>query len=163
MKVQEIMTPKVRTCAPSASLAEAAQLLWEGDCGILPVVEDGRLTGVITDRDVCIALGTRAHLAGEVTVGELARTDVVTCAPEASLESVMGKMREARVRRLPVVEGGAVVGIISLNDLILAAQHRYGPVDYELLLSTLRAVSEHPGHTVETAPLQKTAQVVAVA
>ena len=59
MKVKDIMTTDVRTCTPAASVADAAHLMWDGDCGILPVVEDGRLAGVVTDRDLFIALATR--------------------------------------------------------------------------------------------------------
>ena len=64
MKVRDLMTSRVRTCRPSTSLADVVSEMWEGDCGVLPVVNDeGRVIGMITDRDICIALATRDRFA----------------------------------------------------------------------------------------------------
>ena len=63
MKVRDIMTTEVRSCGPHTNLCEAAALMLDGDCGILPVLDDGRLVGVVTDRDLFISLGTRNRLA----------------------------------------------------------------------------------------------------
>ena len=78
MKITDIMTREPATCSPSTNLAAAAKLMLDADCGILPVVDDeGKLVGVVTDRDMYIALATRNKLASQVTVGDVARTQVL--------------------------------------------------------------------------------------
>jgi CBS domain-containing protein len=125
MKVKELMTPQPRVCTPTTTVAAAAQAMWEGDCGILPVVDDGALAGVVTDRDMYIALATRNKLPSDLTVGEVATKLVITAAPEDEISDVLNRMKRALVRRLPVVApGGAVVGIISLDDIVRAANRR---------------------------------------
>ena len=74
MKVREMMTSDVKTCRPETNLAEAVKDMWEGDCGALPVVSDeGRVIGMITDRDICIALATRGRSADRIAVREVAQ------------------------------------------------------------------------------------------
>jgi CBS domain-containing protein len=117
------MTPQPRTCTRETNLAEAAALMLDADCGILPVVDaDGKLVGVVTDRDMYIALATRNRLASQLTVGEVARTHVFTCGPDDDVQIALATMKEHHVRRLPV-EGfaGTVAGIVSMNDILLAA------------------------------------------
>lgn len=104
MKVTEIMTAAPRTCTPDTTLAAAANLMWEGDCGILPVVDDGELVGVVTDRDMYIALATRNARASQVRVGAVATKTVSACQPEDEVEAALATMKRARVRRLPVVD-----------------------------------------------------------
>jgi CBS domain-containing protein len=146
MKVKDVMTTDVRTCTPDTTVAEAAHLMWEGDCGILPVVDEGALVGVVTDRDMYIALATQNARASHVRVGAIARTSVVTCVPEDDIENALTRMKEARVRRLPVVGfGSTLVGILSMNDIILAVDERKG-VRMDDLLDTLQAICgrHHP-------------------
>ena len=122
MKVKDIMTTDARTCSPTTSLAATAELMLDGDCGILPVVDEGKLVGVVTDRDMYIALATRNTLASQLTVGEVARKQVMTCGPDDDVHDALATMREHRVRRLPVEGfGGAVLGVVSMNDILLAA------------------------------------------
>jgi len=143
MKVKELMTAMPRTCAPETTLAAAANLMWEGDCGILPIVENGTLVGVVTDRDMYIALATRNQLASHVTVGEVARKTVVTCEPEDDVRKALTTMKQARVRRLPVVGfGGVVHGIISLNDVVLAAGSAKS-VRNDEIVDVLRTICAH--------------------
>ena len=68
MKIKDIMTTEVRTCTPDTNLAAAAALMLDGDCGILPVVDQGKLVGIVTDRDMYIALATRNRLASQLIV-----------------------------------------------------------------------------------------------
>ena len=122
MKVKDIMTVGSRTCTPDTTLAAAATLMWEGDCGVLPVLDDGELVGIVTDRDMFIALGTRNARAAHVRVGAVATHAVSTCGPDDEVASALATMKQARVRRLPVVDaGGKLLGIISINDIALAA------------------------------------------
>jgi CBS domain-containing protein len=122
MKVKEIMTKEPRTCTPDTTVAAAANLLLEGDCGILPVVDDGELVGVVTDRDMYIALATRNARAAELRVGAVATKTLAMCAPEDDVHAALATMKQARVRRLPVVGfANTILGILSMNDILLAA------------------------------------------
>jgi CBS domain-containing protein len=144
MKITDIMTREPAICSPITNLAEAARLMLDADCGILPVVDGaGKLVGVVTDRDMYIALATRNKLASQVTVGEVARSQVFTCRPDDDVESALQTMRQHHVRRLPVEGfGGTVAGIVSMNDVVLAAGARQ-PVRNEAILETLQAICAH--------------------
>jgi CBS domain-containing protein len=144
MKVREIMTKEPVSCGPETNLAAATELMWNHDCGVLPVIHDGRLAGIVTDRDICIALGTRNRPAAELAVHEVATQGVETCYPGDNVSAVMTKMRRAKVRRMPVVSAeGELEGIVALNDLILAANRNRSGISYEDVVSTMKAVSEH--------------------
>jgi CBS domain-containing protein len=142
MQVKDIMTPQPRTASPGTTLAEAAQLLWNADCGVLPVIDGNKVVGVVTDRDMYIALGTRNKPASQITVGEVATGTVWTCAPTDDVHVALTIMQERRVRRLPVVADGSLVGIISLNDLALAAGAGK-PVRNEEIVDTFKSVCAH--------------------
>ena len=143
MYVRDVMTSDPRTCGPETSVAMAAALMLEGDCGILPIVSDGRLVGVVTDRDLFIALATRDRRASELTVGEVARTPVRTCGPDDDVRAALAAITQHRVRRLPVVDtAGAVVGIVSMNDLVLVAGAEKPVRDAEVL-GALQAICAH--------------------
>jgi CBS domain-containing protein len=142
MNVKDIMTPQPRTASPRTTLAEASHQLWKGDCGILPVIEDGKVVGVVTDRDMYIALGTRDQRASQITVGDVAPGTVWTCAPTDDVQAALSTMKERRVRRLPVVADGSLVGIISLNDVALVAGAGK-PVQNEEVVDTFKAICAH--------------------
>jgi CBS domain-containing protein len=143
MKVERIMTPQPVSCSRATNLAEAGALMLEADCGILPVVEDGRLAGVITDRDMCIALATRNRLASELTVGIVMRHQLFTCAPEDDIRAALAVMKQHRVRRLPVAGPGQVLlGIISMNDIVCALGSQDGVANDEVV-ETLQAICSH--------------------
>lgn len=143
MKVKDLMTPAPRTCTAETNLAEAAALMLDADCGILPMVDaHGRLVGIATDRDMYIALATRGKLASELTVGEVARSQVFTCGPDDQVETALATMKQHHVRRLPVEGFGATVaGIISMNDIVGAAGKK-GPASSEIV-ETFQAICAH--------------------
>lgn len=143
MKVKEVMTSGPVVCAPDTSLAVAAKLMLDGDFGILPVVQDGKLCGVVTDRDLFIALGTRNTPAAALAVGAVAGANVWTCGPEDDVHVVLALMKERRIRRVPVVGfGGILVGIVSMNDILLTAGPRK-PVRSDEVVEVLQAVCAH--------------------
>jgi CBS domain-containing protein len=143
MKVKDVMTREVLTCTPETTLAEAAQLMWDGDCGILPVVENGKLVGVVTDRDMYVALATRNVPAARLKVGAVATKTPFTCTPEDDIQTALATMRQARVRRLPVVGfGNTVAGMLSMNDIVLAAGTGKD-VKADDVLTTLQAICVH--------------------
>jgi CBS domain-containing protein len=145
MKVQDVMTTAPETCTATTNLAAAAAHLWRADCGVLPVVDrGGKLAGIITDRDICIALGTRDRLASDVVVGEVMNRDVETCRTEDDVIVALRRMKQRRVRRLPVInDSGAVVGILALNDIVLAIGSAAMALKPTALLQTLKAICAH--------------------
>jgi CBS domain-containing protein len=120
--VQEAMTSNPTAITPDTTVQEAARLMKTEDVGALPIVEDGRLTGVITDRDLAIR-GVAEGRGAETTVRDLASKDIVTIDPQQSLEEAARVMAEHQVRRLPVVEeDGRLVGMLAQAD-VAAAGH----------------------------------------
>ena len=146
MRVQEVMTKTVASCRPDANLSAATALMWEHNCGLLPVVnEPQKLSGVITDRDIAIALGTRDRRASEIRVSEVVYRAAVFCNADDDVRSALRTMAAERVRRLPVINHeGALVGILSLDDVTLRARHHDDtdrpPVSFEDVMNTLRAI-----------------------
>jgi CBS-domain-containing membrane protein len=146
MNVKALMSRPVRTVRPEASLAVAAGMMWEHDCGALPVVDaDSRIVGIVTDRDICIAVGTRHRVAADIEVCEVMSRDVQSCGPEDDIRVALATMREQRVRRVPVVDGDRrVVGIVSLDDAITRADEQPGAViRLEDVIGVLKAVGSY--------------------
>ena len=143
MRVCELMRNQVVFCHPETNLAEATALMWDHDCGALPVVNDGgKVTSVITDRDICVALGTRNKPASEITVRDVSSRVPRTCGPDDDIHTALRTMCDARVRRLPVVDrAGVLEGILCLHDIVLRAQHCDGAkrpgVCFEDVVNTL--------------------------
>lgn len=121
MLVAQLMTRQVVECRPDSTLAQAAQLMWDHDCGCLPVCSvDGshRVVGMITDRDVCMSALVQGRPLPELQVGDAMSRPVIFCRPKDPLSDVETMMRAARIRRLPVVgECEELVGMIALADL----------------------------------------------
>jgi CBS domain-containing protein len=121
MRIQQLMSRTVQSCAPEDSLKEAAQLMWDHDCGCLPVVHHNgaaRIAGVITDRDICMCALFRGRPLRELRVADAMSSRVRTCRSTDRLSEAETIMREARIRRLPVVDDDdALVGMLSLADL----------------------------------------------
>jgi CBS domain-containing protein len=124
MKVKEVMMGTPYTCHKDTNLGEATELMWNGNCGFLPILgDDGKVCGVVTDRDICIALGTRNKLAGEVPVGEVIGSKLHACSPEDEIHVALLTMRDGKVRRLPVIDKeGKAVGVLSMDDILLHAE-----------------------------------------
>lgn len=119
MRIKDIMSKPAVTCRPDHTLNTAARLMWEHDCGVVPVVDDrDTLVGVITDRDVCMAAYTRGSPLGEISVSSAMANKVFACQPTDSLEAAEQLMSAQQIRRLPVVDGNQhPIGLVSLNDI----------------------------------------------
>jgi len=115
------------------------------DCGVLPVLEDsGQLVGMVTDRDLFIALGTQNRPAAELQVGAIMRQEPSLCAPEDDVRNALKTMAQQRVHRLPVVDkSGELKGILSMNDLVLQPQAETNGVFKDDVIRTLKAICEH--------------------
>jgi CBS domain-containing protein len=117
MNVKDVMTRDVTACAPSATVKDAAGLMARDDIGPVPVVEDGRLAGIVTDRDIVIRVVAEGRDPNTTTVGEIATKDIVTVSPDDDLEDALRLLAENQVRRLPAVEGDRLVGIVAQADI----------------------------------------------
>jgi CBS domain-containing protein len=136
MKVEQIMVRNVKTCRQDDMLNSAAQLMWENDCGCVPVVSSdgtGAVVGVVTDRDVCMAAYTQGKRLFEISVTTAMAHKVISCRVSDDLKQVEYSMRESRIRRLPVLDAyGRLQGIISLDDIAREAeQERLGGKEKE--------------------------------
>jgi CBS domain-containing protein len=118
------MTPGVRSVSPSQSLAEAAEVMKGEDVGSVPVVEEGRLAGIVTDRDIVTRAVAERRDPQTVKVEEVASRDLVTVEPEQDLDEALALMARHQVRRLPVVERGQLVGMLAQADVTLEAKEK---------------------------------------
>jgi CBS domain-containing protein len=125
MKVEQLMTKDPRTCTAEDALSEAARIMWEYDCGCVPVVTgegSRRIVAVVTDRDVCMAAYTQGRPLWEIPVRAAMSSEAWTCHPDDALKDAVRTMRHRQVRRLPVVDAqGHLLGLLSLTDVALAA------------------------------------------
>jgi CBS domain-containing protein len=117
MTVKDVMTRDVEACEPNATMRDAAVVMARKDVGPIPIVEDGRLVGIVTDRDIVIRVVAEGRDPEQTTVGEIATTELATVGPDDDLEVAMRLLAEHQVRRLPVVEGDRLVGIVAQADI----------------------------------------------
>lgn len=128
MLVEQLMSRPAVICRTSDSLGRAAQLLWDHDFGALPVVDaDGRLVGMITDRDICMATYIRGQPPTDIAVEQAMARQVYSCAPGDPIGVAEKIMSQFQVRRVPVADASArVVGVVSLTDLAREAEQEGG-------------------------------------
>ena len=147
MRVDALMSTDVATVRPETDLRVAIGQMRSHDCGFLPVVEgDGRVVGVLTDRDVALALGADDVRPSERFVADVMTGDPQTCRVDDPAHLALCRMRDARVRRLPVVnDAGCLSGAVSIDDLVLVAQNvRAGAdrVSFEQAMEAVEALAE---------------------
>jgi CBS-domain-containing membrane protein len=120
MRIQDIMSKPAVFCGQNETLNTAARLMWDHDCGVIPVVkEDGRIAGIVTDRDICMAAYTKGKTLEAIPLREVMSTKVFSCRVGDSLESAERVMSDNQVRRLPVVDvEDRPVGVVSLSDVV---------------------------------------------
>lgn len=146
MKIQQLMTRDVYSVGPGDSAQVAALVMWNHDCGAVPVVDRARaVVGMITDRDICMAALTQGRTLDEIPVSLAMSRAIYTCREDDPVEIAEATMREKQVRRLPIVdELGNLVGILSINDLVRGGHSmasRSRGLRPEALAQTLAAVS----------------------
>jgi CBS domain-containing protein len=149
MKVENIMTADVKFCTETDNLDRAAQLMWESDCGFVPVIAfDGqaKLTGVLTDRDICMAAYTQGKLLSEIPVTSVMGRKIISCKRGDDVRQAEALMKQNQMRRLPVTDDkGVLVGVVSINDLALEAGSKKGVPEMPEteVAETLAAICEH--------------------
>lgn len=122
-KIRDVMTPNPRTVEPSTPIQEAAKLMRDEDVGPIPIVENGTVTGLVTDRDLVVRVIAEGKDPATTRVADIASQDLITIDPEQSLDEALRLMAKHQVRRLPVCEeDGRLVGIVAQADVALAAK-----------------------------------------
>jgi CBS domain-containing protein len=123
MKIERMMTRDVRTCSPGDTLNRAAQIMWESDCGFLPVVDGDQVLGVVTDRDLCMGAYTQGVPLWAAPVSSVMSRQLWTCLPGDDVRDVESLMQDRKIRRVPVVgDSGGLVGVATLGDLARRSQ-----------------------------------------
>lgn len=152
MRIKDIMSHPPVT-APSNSTAEiVARLMWEFDCGVIPIIDDdGRVAGVATDRDICMAAYTQGKPLSAIDITSAMAKSIVSCHMTDEIETAEQLMRDHQIHRLPVLDAeNRLVGIVSMNDLArLAAHAKKSGVDREFV-QTIAAVC-HPRAAIHAA------------
>jgi CBS domain-containing protein len=149
MKVESLMTTDVGACRPFDTIDRSAKVMWERDCGAVPVVDqEGRAIAMLTDRDICMAALTQGRPLGEIHVSSAMSRKLWSCRPQDDVKDAEKTMRAQQVRRLPVLDtDGKVVGLLSISDLARAAVSSKGsrgkkkPVGPSDVGETLGAIS----------------------
>jgi CBS domain-containing protein len=147
-KVKDLMTQPVFFCSSSDPASTAARIMWEHDCGIVPVVdEDRRLAGIVTDRDICMAAYLQGRPPAEIAIDTFMTREPSSCHPDDELIWAEHLMSERQVHRVPVVDSrGTLIGMLSMSDLAREARHsgngRHRDELGDDLLQTIAAVSK---------------------
>ena len=122
MRIRDVMTKDPTSCLPSDSAQQAASIMRAENAGVVPVIQNEqsrRVVGIVTDRDLCMAVVAEGRDPGSVRVEQCMTTHVVCCSPEDSVETVTELMRENQIRRVPVVgESGDLQGIVAMADVV---------------------------------------------
>jgi CBS domain-containing protein len=123
MRVEDLMTSEVGACRAFDTLDRGARIMWERDCGAVPVLDqDGRVIAMLTDRDICMAALTQGRSLSEIRVASAMSRSLWACRRDDDVKDAEKLMRSHQVRRLPVVDGdGKLVGVLSISDLARSA------------------------------------------
>jgi CBS domain-containing protein len=148
MRIQDVMTKSPRTCRPGESANEAARIMWESDCGVVPIVDpENRVVGIVTDRDICMAAYFQGRPLSQISLESIMSSDVCTCRESAELQEAERVMQTHQVHRIPVVDGdNRLAGMLSLSDVVRGTTRGGGlkraSGDAGQLLATVAAISQ---------------------
>jgi CBS domain-containing protein len=128
-KIRDVMTSNPATCDVSDSAKDAAKAMRDGDFGAVIVLDGDQVSGIVTDRDIVVRVVAEGRDPGDTALREASSGSIETIGPDDSIDDAVQKMRDADVRRLPVVEGDEPVGIVSIGDLAVARDERSALAD----------------------------------
>jgi CBS domain-containing protein len=134
MRIRDLMTTQVASVRSADSAAVAARLMWDCDCGAVPVVDDeGHAIAVITDRDICMAALMRDRAPSAIPVSEAMSRDLQSCGPDDDVSTAEQVMRTHQIRRIPIVDRDRrPVGLLSLADIVRATDRKKGRAPREV-------------------------------
>lgn len=140
--VRHIMTEAPKTLSPHRTIADAAGLMEQYDVGVIPLAdEEGKLVGLVTDRDLVLRVIAKQRDPREMKLGDVATRNVITTTPDTNVSDARDLMAENKIRRLPVVKEGRLVGIVALGDIAVADASK------RAVGEALNDVSESPSTT----------------
>jgi CBS-domain-containing membrane protein len=148
MEIREVMTDNPESCDISAAANEASRIMWERDCGAVPVIDAaGRVAGIVTDRDICMAAYFQGLPLTQIRVADIMTRQPCTCTRDHDLADAEQLMQDRQIRRLPIVDdSGALVGMLSLADVAQAVKRTGAESpkssEFKELFQTVAAVSE---------------------
>jgi CBS domain-containing protein len=144
MQVRDAMTPRALCCTPVTALGAAATLMAAGKCGTLPVVHECRTVGMITDRDICLALAAAHSSAADLPVADVMSEALFTCHEEDEIEEAIETMTFHQVRRLPVLDAAEKLsGVLSIDDVLAkAGDAGDGSLSYRDAVVAFQAISQ---------------------
>lgn len=134
--ISDIMAKDLATVESSSNISDAARLMRDKDTGAIIVTDGGQLSGILTDRDIAVRAVAEGLDPDSTSAGEISTRDTITLDPSSSIGDAIGAMREANIRRVPVVDNGNPVGILSLGDLAMA-------LDEESALAEISSASQN--------------------
>ena len=147
MQAREVMTGSLVDCSPQVSVADAAKLMRNRKTGDVLVIDEGKLVGILTDRDIAVRVTAKSLDPDQVLVRDVMSTHVRTGEPSWDLDKIAREMGKHQIRRLPIAESGVPVGMVSLSDIALHNDHE------SHVARSLREISESHGthrlHTVK--------------
>ena len=148
MLVNQLMTKNVSSCHRKNNLAELAEMMWNQRCGALPILDgSGRVLGIVTDRDICIALGTRNIKASDVLAQDVSPPGYFSCRPDDDARDALRTMATQEVGRLLVVDdAGQLAGILSIDDIIFRAGGGRSDLNDREIIDTIAAIREERIH-----------------
>jgi CBS domain-containing protein len=155
MKVEALMNPNVRYADNFASVADVIVIMEKFDCGVVPILnQQDKVIGMITDRDICLALGPRPIPAAGIAITDVMSKRVYACGPDEEISAALETMKKKKVRRLPVIDGlGKLVGILSMDDIVLRAEPEKAEekldLGYGRAVKTLKAIYKRHGAKTE--------------
>jgi CBS domain-containing protein len=144
MNVEALMTRNMKTCTPEQNLDCAARLMWDADCGVVPVVDQAQhIVGMITDRDICMAAYMQHKHLDEIAIASIGLKPVVTIGDQEPADKAEVLMQKHQVRRLAVLDRGQrLVGVLSLNDLARVSTRNPRELPSDGIAKTLAAISQ---------------------
>jgi len=132
-QIRELMTESPTTCPPSATTVEVAKVMRDEDVGPVPITDGEKLVGIVTDRDIVVKVIAEERDPSSATAQEIASVDLITVSPDSGFDEALELMGRHQVRRIPVVEGQRLVGIVSQADVARAAdEEQTGEVVQEI-------------------------------
>lgn len=154
--VEQLMSRAVATCRPDDSLNAAARIMWERDCGVVPITvpEEGgeRVVGMLTDRDVCMAAYTQGRALLDIPISSAMSGTVRSSRPEDTIATALGLMATQQLHRLPVIDAsGHLVGLLSLADIAREETRRHQVISATDLAHALEAITAPRPHDLMVA------------
>lgn len=150
MFVRDIMKRNVTTCKPEQSAEDVALMMWNNDCGSIPVLDDsGRVIGMITDRDICMATALQRKPAYDIRVRDIMSRQLFSSHPDNDVKQAMKTMASHRVKRLPITNGsGQIEGILSIDDIVATAERgargiKSPELSFDDAVVTMKSVCNH--------------------